>query len=44
MTQIIYNSNLDEEGSEDIDSLLAGNYPFTNVTADHFLVRTSAYV
>ena len=37
--QIIYDLNLDEEGSEDIDSLLAGNYPFTNVTADHFLVR-----
>ena len=25
--QIIYDPNLDEEGSEDIDSLLAGNYP-----------------
>ena len=37
--QIIYELNLDEERSEDIDSLLAGNFPFTNVTADHFLVR-----
>tara|TARA_B100002019_G_scaffold85266_1_gene73780 strand:- start:11138 stop:26881 length:15744 start_codon:yes stop_codon:yes gene_type:complete len=37
--QILYNLNLDEENSEQVPLLLAGNYPFTNTTADHFLVR-----
>ena len=42
--QIIYDLNLDEERPEEMDLLLAGNYPFTNVTTDHFLVRASKEV
>ena len=37
--QIVYDLNLDEERPEELDLLLAGNYPFTGINADHFLVR-----
>jgi len=40
--QILFDLNLDEERAESLDLLLAGNYPFTNVTTDHFLVRAPA--
>ena len=39
VADILFDLNLDEEDSEQIPMLLTGNYPFENVTADHFLVR-----
>ena len=40
--QILFDLNLDEERSESLDLLLTGNYPFTGITTDHFLVRAPA--
>jgi len=37
--QIIDTLNLEASDAEDIPFLLAGNYPFTNQTTDHFLIR-----
>jgi len=38
---LLYSLNLDEYGSEEIPFLIAGNYPFTQITTDHFLVRVT---